>query len=364
MDYRRLGRTNANVSTIGLGTEHLIDLPLEHVRGVVEKAVKTGVNYLDVFWAKPEFRDIMGEIIEPYREDVILGAHLGATHQNGQYKRVRDARTGAVFFEDFLTRYRTGYADVLFLHNSDGLEDYEKIMAPGGLKDLALEYKASGKARYIGFSGHTAETAMKAVKSGVVDVLMFPVNIAGHTVPGKQELLRACVEYDVGVVAMKIFAGGKLLNDWNSLEMPGHIIGGTEKTIERSDTLSPIHGIHYALSQIGVTTVVPGCKTIPELDVDLAYLDASSAERDYAAALEDIKQFEKGECVYCNHCLPCPRQIDIGSVIRALETSHKEAYAALPVPASECIECGKCESRCPFEVEVIPKMRQAAALFE
>lgn len=364
MDYRRLGRTNEQIGAIGLGTEYLIDLPRDHVRAVLKTAYEAGVNYIDVFWAKPEFRDVMGEAVESFRERVLLAAHLGSTHQEGQYKAVRDIAQSSFFFEDFLTRYRTGYADVLFLHNSDGREDYDEIMKPGGLKDLALDYKASGKARYIGFSGHTAQTAMEAVKSGFIDVLMFPVNIAGHTVPGKQELLRACVEYDVGLIAMKIFAGGKLFADSSSIEIPAHLVGGTETTVERKDTFSAVRGIHYALSQIGVTAVVPGCRDVGELKTDLAYFDATGEERGYAALLKDIKQFETGECVYCNHCLPCPQSIDIGGVIRLLETSRRDAYAVLPVWASACIECGECESRCPFEVDVIPKMREAAALFE
>ncbi len=350
------------IGVIGLGTEYLIDLPEDHVRGVVQKAYEAGVNYIDVFWAKPKFRDIMGGAVEGFRKNILLAAHLGSTERDGQYEKVRDVDQSALFFEDFLTRYRTNYADVLFLHNSDGKEDYDEIMKPGGLKDLALEYKARGKTRYIGFSGHTTETAVEAVKSGVIDVLMFPVNIAGHTVPGKQALLRACVEHDVGLIAMKIFAGGKLLEKWSSAGMKRALLGGAEMTVERTGTLSPVTGIHYALSQIGVTAVVPGCSKVSELEADLAYLDSTAGERNYAALLKDIKQFEKGECVYCNHCLPCPQSIDIGATIRALETSSREIYAKLPTPASECIECGDCEERCPFGVEVIPKMRRAAVM--
>jgi uncharacterized protein len=363
MDYRRLGRTNEKISVIGLGTEYLIDLPSDHVCGVVRQAIEAGVNYFDVFWAKPQFRDIMGVAVKGFRDKILLAAHLGATEQDGQYEKVRDSGQASIFFEDFLTRYKTGYADVLFLHNSDGREDYDEIMKPGGLKDLANDYKAQGKARYIGFSGHTPETAIDVVKSGAIDVLMYPVNIAGHTVPGKQELLQACVEHDVGLIAMKIFAGGKLLDEGNSTKINKSQLGGDERNMDWKEPLTPERGIHYALSQIGVTSVVPGCKNIAELEADLAYLDATPEEKDYAAALKDIKQFEEGECVYCNHCLPCPQSIDIGATIRSLETAKSELYAELSVPASECIECGECEARCPFGVEVIPKMREAAALF-
>jgi uncharacterized protein len=370
MEYRRLGKTEVMVSSIGLGTEYLIDLPQEHVSGVIHLAIEAGVNFFDVFWAKPEFRDIMGIAFDGYRDKVLLAAHLGSGHIDGQYQAIRDTESCAAFFDDFLKRYKTEYADFLFLHDSDGREDYEEIMKPRGLKDLALEYKEAGKTRFIGFSGHTVETSLDAVRSGAIDVLMFPVNIAGNAVEGKQELLRACVEHDVGLVAMKVFAGGKLLGEWDTTEMNRNQLGGAEMTVDRSTVLTPAKGIHYALSQIGVSTVIPGCKNTQELETDLHYLAATGEERDYADVVADIKQFERGECVYCNHCLPCPQEINIGATIRILETSDRadagnsERYKSLPNPASACIECGDCETRCPFGVEVIPKMRQAAALYE
>jgi predicted aldo/keto reductase-like oxidoreductase len=371
MDYRRLGRTNEKVSEISLGTEYLVDKPREEVKSVIGRAHEAGINYFDVFAANLKFRDNMRSAIEGFREEIMLAAHLGAIEEDGQYKAVRDVDLSAHYFEDFLTRYDTDYADVLFLHNSDGREDYEEIMKPGGLKDLALEYKARGKVKYIGLSGHTAQTAKLAVESGIVDVLMFPINIAGHAVPGKGELLRSCVEHDVGLIAMKIFAGGKLLEEWSSSKLEGHLVGGEDRQVDRKATLDPVKGIHYVLSQIGVTAVVPGCKNVIELEADLSYLDATSEERNYAGALRDIEQFEKGECVYCNHCLPCPQSIDIGATIRAFETRKPElndgfsapAGAPAGAPASECVECGDCEERCPFDVEVIPTMREAAKLF-
>ena len=74
-------------------------------------------------------------------------------------------------------------------------------------------------------------------------------------------------------------------------------------------------------------------------------------------------------CVhYCNHCLPCPSFIDIGRTIRLFEMARqgsdtRPAYQAMETNASDCIQCGACEERCPFGVQVIEKMAQAAATF-
>jgi predicted aldo/keto reductase-like oxidoreductase len=329
-----------------------------------------GINYFDLFFAQPEFRDNMGAAFAGHRDNVFLAAHLGAAHVDGQYQATRDVHKSREYIEDFLRRYHTDYVDVLFLHNSDGRDDYDAIMKPDGLKDIAQELKAAGIARSIGFSGHTAETSLLAVQSGIVDVLMFPISIAGHAVEGKADLLSACVEHNVGVVAMKIFGGGKLLSTWDTGKFNRWQLGGEERILEHEAPLTPVRGIHYALSQPGVCTVVPGCKDLDELRADLSYVDDAAAAHDYSQALLNIRQFESGECVYCNHCLPCPSNIDIGKTIRLLEIGRARSapaivseYRAMDTSAEDCIECGDCESRCPFGVEVIPKMQEAAAVF-
>lgn len=370
MNHRTLGRTGFSVGEIGLGTEYLIDKSREHVLSVIHAAVDRGINYFDLFFAQPELRDNMGAAFAGCRDKVFLAAHLGAAHLDGQYQTIRNPQQSRDFIDDFLARYHTDYVDVLFLHNSDGQDDYGEIMKPGGLKDVALELKAAGVARAIGFSGHTTETALLAVQSGVVDVLMFPISVAGNSVEGKAALLSACIENNVGIVAMKIFGGGKLLSTWKTNEFNRWQLGGDERQLEHEVLLTPVRGIHYALSQPGVCTVVPGCTNLDELAADLAYLEAAPGERDYSDTLLNIRQFESGECVYCNHCLPCPVNIDIGKTLRLYETARAKSpefvtndYRAMDTSAGDCTECGECESRCPFGVAVIPKMQEAATIF-
>ena len=74
---------------------------------------------------------------------------------------------------------------------------------------------------------------------------------------------------------------------------------------------------------------------------------------------------------YCQHCLPCPEGIEIGWVIWDLDQipargieQVTEWYAGFPVKASACVACGVCVERCPFDVDILAKMREAAAVFE
>ena len=76
--------------------------------------------------------------------------------------------------------------------------------------------------------------------------------------------------------------------------------------------------------------------------------------------------------MYCGHCAPCPRGIDVASVTKFLNLARaqggvpetvREHYAILSHHARECIACGACEGRCPFNVPIRENMRQAAEIF-
>lgn len=370
MQNRILGRTGISVSAISLGTEYLIHRPQAEVDAVIHTAIERGINYFDLFWAFPDFRDIMGRAFRGYRDRVLLTAHLGATVENGQGSRTRDPKVAERFFEDYLRRYGTDYVDVLFLHNSDGQEDYNRLMAPGGLLDLAKRLQSQGKARAIGFSGHTAATAQQAAESGAVDVVMFPINLASHAVPGKRELCQSCAAHGVALVAMKPYAGGKLLQAETRMSLMEFQSGGEAMELVKKHPITPVQCLHYVLSQPGVSTIVPGCKNVAELEQALAYWEASEEEKDFSALLVGFQQYREGECVYCNHCLPCPSGIDIGQVNRLLDLASaamtpalQAHYNALSAKAEDCIQCGACEARCPFGVAVMDKMQRAAALF-
>jgi predicted aldo/keto reductase-like oxidoreductase len=375
LNHRTLGRTGLSVSEIGLGTEFLLDAPAAEAVRVVRMAIDGGVNYGDMFWAHPDFRDTMGTAFRGVRNDVIVTAHLGSTLKGEQYAVSRDPRVCSDFFSDYLDRMDTDHVDVLFLHNCNEPNDYDEITAAGGLLELAQRLVKEGKARFIGFSSHNTAIARQAITSGAIDVLMFPVNLASYAVPGKTDLLLACAEHDVGLVAMKVFGGGSLLRDKRVVELHDFQMGrqemaGAPSHYEVTTEITPAKCLGYVLDQSHVSTTVPGCKNAKELGEALSFHAATAEEKDYAPILPAFAEFATGECVYCNHCLPCPSEIDIGRTIGLLEQGRVElteeirtAYAGLATDASECMECGQCSKRCPFGVDVIGKMREAVALF-
>jgi uncharacterized protein len=375
MEYRKLGRTGLDVSAISLGTEYLMEPSPEDVRGAIHEALDRGINYFDLFWPQPWFRDKMGAAFAGRRHEALLAAHLGAVMYDNQSGVSRDPVLAERFFHEFLTRYDTDYVDFLYLHNCDQQEDYDQLMRMDGLLGQALQFKAEGKARFLAFSGHTVSTALQAVQSGHIDVLMFPINLVGNAVPGKRELLQTCAAHEVGIVAMKPYAGGKLLQPNQVMAMESWQVGGSAIEIRKAATITPVQCLAYVLAQVGVSTVVPGCQNLDELAQALAYWDADEQARDFTAPLAGFQQAVRGDCVYCNHCLPCPAEIDIGATMRLIDQARiatedtlqtpelRAAYANLAHNADDCLQCGDCEERCPFGVQVIERMEQGVALF-
>ena len=382
MIYRKLGKTGLMVSAISLGCEYVWFASEERVREVVDAALEAGINYIDLFIGTPTTREYFGRALEGRREQVYLAGHLGCVDQEGQYVNTRDEALAKDYLQQFYEKLNTDYIDVLFLHNCDTLEDLDGIMN-GWMYAHAKELQAQGKAKFIGFSSHNTKVAVEAVKTGKIDVLMFPVNplfnllpqdsadarMKGREVqamteeekaayPTKQELYDLCEQMGVGLVAMKPFAGGNVLKNHKE----GHLKGLLE--------LTPVQAISYILSIPQVPCPVPGVASVEELQESLAYLTATEEERDFSEINDSLVAKFRSQCMYCNHCQPCPQKIDIAEVTKLADLAEegmteelRNRYDALEAKASDCLHCGACARRCPFNIDAPANMRRAAELF-
>jgi uncharacterized protein len=366
MQYRGLGKTGLQISEISVGTEWLYKKKQEDVEVLVEKAIGRGVNYFDIIFNFEPFLVQLSSAIRPSRDKVLVTHHLGSSEYKGEYKKTRSTAECRRNLERFLTIMGTDHTDVLFIHFVHTGNDYDKVLKEGGVKDLALELKREGKARYIGVSTHHFEQGIEFAGSGIVDLIMTQINLANHSSPRRKEFLEACVSTGTGVIAMKPFAGGRLLRA-NSTVSFAHYHTASHEVSRRKmpSEVTPQRCLHYVLSLPGVSAAVPGVANLKELEDCLSYHSVSEEEKDYSGLLKGFEEYTPAECVYCNHCLPCPSDIDIGPMIRLYEMRDymgpdqlQKEYRSFKNQASSCSECGACTQRCPFEVDVIAKLRE------
>lgn len=380
MKYRRLGKTNLKVSEIALGCEGFMKKSQEEVNTFVEEAMKLGINFIDMYSPNPDFRTRFGNAIHDCREQWILQSHLCAVWKNDQYLRTRKIDEIKDGFQDMLERLQTDYIDIGMIHYVDAQKDFDEVFH-GEVIQYAIELKKQGKIKYIGMSSHNPLVALQAVQTGIIDTLLFSINPCYDMLPAnedvdvlfekesyenpltnidldRQKLYEYCEAHDIGITVMKAFGGGDLLDE--SLSPFGV-------------ALSTHQCIHYCLTRPGVVSVMAGAHSLDELQLSVSYENATDEQKDFAPVLTKVpKHSFIGNCVYCGHCAPCPKNIDVASVHKFLDLclaqgevveTAREHYYALEHHASECIACGNCMRNCPFGVDVISKMKKAVELF-
>ena len=379
MLYRELGNTGLKVSEIGLGCEGFLGKDERECDRMFSLAFERGVNCMDLYSPNPELHKAVGRAAAAHGVHLVLQAHLCTVWKNGQYMATRNLAEVKTSFEKMMQNLGTERVDIGMIHYVDSEETWNKVISDGIL-DYAKQLKREGRIGHIGMSSHNPLVALKAVESGEIEVLMFSVNPCYDLLPGdedvnklfeensyskplfnidpvREKLYETCQRRGVGITVMKVFGGGDLLTD----DSPA----GKALTVPQC--------IHYALTRPAVSTVFAGAHTEAELAASLRYEEADEAERDYAAVFATFPKISwQGHCMYCGHCAPCPKGIEVASVTKFLNLAKaqkavpetvREHYNALRAHAGDCIACGACEKRCPFGVRIIENMKAARAVF-
>ena len=380
MKYRKLGTTGLEVSEIGLGAEWLERHNEKEVKEIIDCCESYGINILDCWMSEPNVRTNIGKAIRGKRERWIIQGHIGSTWQNGQYVRTRGLAKVEEAFSDLLTRLGTDYIDLGMIHFVDEETEFHKIME-GEFLDYVKEKKKQGIIHHIGMSTHNPKVAKLAALSGVVEMILFSINPAFDLLPASEdlntyfadsyaedlngidperaELYQVCEQRGIGITVMKGYAGGRLFSP---------------QTSPFGVALTPVQCIHYALTRPGVASILAGYDSTEHVTQAVAYETATSKEKDYASVLAHAPHHAyTGQRTYCGHCAPCPAGIDVAMVNKLydLATMQEEVpstikahYESLSAGAKDCIACGGCEVRCPFDVPVVERMKRATVLFQ
>ncbi len=362
MEYRTLPHGGDKISVIGLGSSSLGASGEEETEKTVAMALENGVNYFDMAAGDATPFPAYGRVLSGYRERAYLQVHFGADYRNGRYGWTLSPDKIKKSVEWQLEALRTDYIDFGFIHCIDEQSDLDTAMAHGTIAYMQ-ELKRQGVIRHIGLSSHTPSVVQKVLDMHILDMLMFSINPAydychGEYAVGSGDeraaLYRRCEAEGVGISVMKPFSGGQLLD---------------AKTSPFDRALTEYQCIQYALDRPGVLTVLPGVRDRQDLRRVLGFLQATEDQKDYSVLGSFTPRESAGVCFYCNHCQPCPAVLDIGLINKYYDLSlagdalAKDHYANLGRRASDCVECGHCNTRCPFHVDQMSRMKEIVSYF-
>lgn len=323
MEYITLGKTGLRVSRMGFGGIPIQKVDASVTHALMERLAQRGVNYIDTARGYTVSEQFLGEALEGgLREKFVIATKSMACTKEAMARDI----------DISLKNLRTDYIDLYQIHNPS-LAELEQVLAPGGALEALMEAKAAGKIRHLGLTAHMAAVFERALELDWVETVMFPYNIVETQ---DEELMAKCREKNVGFICMKPMAGGALEDARLALR--------------------------FIRQNENVSVVIPGMYDIREIDENLSAMeDISALTSDELAKIETIrKELGTQFCRRCNYCQPCTAGISISGIFvlegylqrYGLGDWAQKRYDALNKKAGDCVGCGACEKRCPYQLPI------------
>ena len=323
----KLGKTGLEVTRIGFGGIPIQRLEFDEAAAVVSKALELGVGLIDTARVYTDSEEKIGAALKGRRKRPVLVTKTYSRDADGARRDV----------DISLKNMCSDHIHVYLIHNPNTPELLAKCLASGGALEGLRKAQAEGLIGFIGLSSHKPPLVKEALARGVLDVVEFPFSALEQS---GAPLLQEARKMGVGTIAMKPLGGGALT--------PGPA------------------AIKFVLSH-PVDCVIPGMQTLQEVEENLrAEGPLSGAERQQILA--EAEKWKGRFCRRCEYCLSeCPNKINITLTLLFASYSTRyglkkwahERYAALPVHADKCEECGKCEEKCPYELPIREMLKEA-----
>lgn len=319
MEYVTLGRTGLKVNKNGFGALPVQRVSKEEAKVILRKAYENGINFFDSARAYSDSEEKIGLALSDVRKDIIIATKTMAV-------------TVEKFWEDLHTSLellKTDYIDIYQFHNPSFCP---KPNDGTGLYEAMLEAKQQGKIRFIGLTNHRLNVAKEAIESNLYDTLQFPFSYLASS--KEEELVTLCKTHNVGFICMKALSGGLITQS----------------------------NVAYAyLAQYDNALPIWGIQKESELDEFISYNDNPPVLNDEIKAIieSDREQLAGEFCRGCGYCMPCPMGIEINTCARMsllLRRSPSQNWLSekgqeMMNKIESCIECGKCKSKCPYELD-------------
>lgn len=321
-----LGSTGITVNKNGFGALPIQRISQADAVKLARKAYENGIHFFDTARWYSDSEVKLGEAFDGMREKVFIATKTGAQNAEAFWKDL----------ETSLTNLRTDYIDIYQFHNPAFCP---KPGQDNGLYDAMLEAKRQGKIRHIGITNHRLNVAKEAIESGLYETLQFPFcYLSGEQ---EEELVRMCKERNMGFIAMKALSGGLITNS-----------AAAYAYLAQFDNVLPIWGVQRE----------------SELDEFISYISEPATMTEEIAALieKDRKELMGEFCRGCGYCMPCPVGIEINNCARMSLMLRRapsanwlgDEYQAKMKQIEQCLNCGKCKSKCPYNLDTPNLLRK------
>ena len=194
---RTLGRTGEQLSIIAFGGIVVMNETTGEASNIVAEAVDRGINYFDIAPSYGNAQERLGPALAPYRKNCFLACKTEGRMKDDSRKQL----------EESLRLLQTDHVDLYQFHALTKMTELDKVLGPGGAMETMEAAKKEGKIRYIGFSVHSAETAVAAMDRYNFDTILFPLNFVLFTQAGfGPQILKKAQEKKMGILALKSMA--------------------------------------------------------------------------------------------------------------------------------------------------------------
>lgn len=324
---RALGKTNLKINRIGFGGIPIQRVTQQDTNKIIDELINQGINFIDSARGYTVSEEYIGNAIEGKRDNFILASKSMSRTYEDMLKDV----------DITLENFKTDYIDLYQLHNVKS-DEYENIFNDNMAYKALLDCKSQGKIKNIGITSHSIDTIKKAVRDEKFDTIQFPYNIVEDQA---DEIFREAHKRNIGIIVMKPLAGGAI----NNAKL----------------------AIKYILSKEYIDVAIPGMDSVDQVLENISVLENLDIDKEDELKIEDIRnQLGNRFCRRCEYCMPCPVGINIpmnflleGYYSRYnLKEWSKERYNSLDIKASDCVECGKCESKCPYDLPIREMLKE------
>lgn len=295
---------------------------------ILRKAYDGGMTYFDTARAYTDSEEKMGAAFEGMRDKIVIASKTHAS----------DEKTFWEHLETTLKNLKTDYLDLYQLHC------VPKCYRPddgSGLYEAMLKAKEQGKIRHIGITAHKIGVAEEIVESGLYETLQFPFSYLATD--RDLALVKKCEEANMGFIAMKGLSGGLLTNSKACMAFMSQY------------SALPIWGIQKET----------------ELDEWLSFFKEEAVMTDEIREVieKDRKELLGDFCRGCGYCSPCTVDIQINACARMSLMIRRapskmwltEKWQQEMMKIENCVECGECKTRCPYELDIPTLLRKNLA---